>query len=233
MKNLKDYIENINEGLICSYDPSKVIKFVKDKFNLNDKDIFFINYDIDEYVNNIKHYKNDKVQYNLLGVLDNDKYDKEKLDNYFNTLGWYFGTNDKYDNKYTNFYYPKFQYKINNTVHKENEYLYHYTLKLYKDKILKFGLVPRPNKLRSNFLYRNRIHLIKDNLTNDEINEFNNSLIKKLFTDNDEIIKIKINISELNINFYVDPNSQRIGYMTYDNILPKYIESIEDYERLL
>lgn len=233
MISLNDYI---NEGLIYSYDPYRVIDLIKDKFNFIKYNDINLHVSIDEY-DKIDYLNNDKKQEDTISINVNsfiNKQEKEdnelknEVDEYVNKLGWYFS--HKYDKENVYIYYPKFQFEINNKVHKNNKYLYHYTLKDKKDKILKFGLVPKHNKTDSNFKYRNSIHLIKDNLSDEYILKIKKNLFYKIFTQKDEIICIKINISKLNINFYIDPNFREFGYVTYDNIHPKYIDSIKDYE---
>lgn len=77
MISLNDYI--INEGLIYSYDPCKVINLINKKFNasLRNDDVFLDDGDIDEYIE-IEHNKNDKIQFNIIGILDSTDFQKNK-----------------------------------------------------------------------------------------------------------------------------------------------------------
>lgn len=119
---------------------------------------------------------------------------------------------------------------MNNKVHNKYKYLYHYTRRKLKDKILKIGLVPRSNNdnEKSTAHYRGRIHLL-----NDKIDNFNDEIkddILHMFDGFGPLIEIKIDITKLNINFYIDPNSKECSYITYDNIHPKYIKEIKNYD---
>lgn len=223
---MKDLIEYIDEGLIWSYDPNYVVTKLKEKFKIKDDDVEIKHIDQEN-----NHEKNNKEQDDIITLFNDGTLTLNELDKFFDVMGWYFRTSQNHYRSYC----PKFQHKINDKIHKNYKYLYHYTKKSKKDKILKYGLVPKENNsdLQEVFHYRNRIHLLNTKYEN--LNTDDKKNLKAVFCDEKgkllkDLIEITIDISKLDINFYIDPNVNDSSYITYDNILPKYIVKIEDYE---
>lgn len=227
-------IEYIDEGLIWTYDPYRVIDTIIKEFQLKKSEIDFLN-SIDEY-DRIDYENNDQYQEEVIGIeytkKFQDKQNKKNLDDCLDKLGWYLATKNPIKNKNRNkiflVYYPKFQCKINDKVHEKYKYLYHYTEKSKKDKVLKYGLVPKESKENARFIYRNRVHLLNTKI-DDVKDEKEKEELLDTFDGYNELIEIKIDISKFNSNFYIDPNCRKYGYIVYDNIPPKYIDSIKDY----
>lgn len=238
MIDLKTYI---NEGLIWTYDPYFTIERTIKKFNLYNDEIL-----LDDAIDNntINYPNNHQKQEDIIKIRKyaksfnikyNDENEKEKslkikndLNSFFNTFGWYYSNEKIEDNKIFYIYHPKFQHQINDKISKECKYLYHYTRHNLKNKILKEGLVPKSKDINLN--YESRIHLLKDkieNLNNDDKNEIKQKILDK----SEKLIEIKIDLSILDVvNFYIDPNLKNSSYITYNNIHPKYIKEIKDYE---
>lgn len=102
---------------------------------------------------------------------------------------------------------------------KDVKFLYHISLSIYEEKILKQGLVPKSKNDRFN--YPDRIYLLKDN------NEENiKSLIlllneAKIEEKHYNYNVYKIDLSKLtNTNFSIDYNYYPLAVFTADNIPP-------------
>lgn len=242
IKYYKDYIEHINEGLIKTYPGDIVSKNLTDQLvGLN----ISFNIDFLEKFNKIKltfNYFNSIPVYNLDNLFD--------IINTFiiNKGGWFpsqmnitniygmknstrYNIKDLYENHsiYTNIDIL-YESKFDDEVKEIPEKLYHLSIYEYKDKISKYGLVPKSkDKLTSHL---DRIYLCSDiddckrlisrmklyyndeklfNVYNKDKRKYNKNTIPIIF----EIDNSKHFIKKL----YKDPNYEH-GFYTLDNIPP-------------
>lgn len=118
--------------------------------------------------------------------------------------------------KYIEFVFEK---KFDNVV-TPPRYIYHITNKKWVDKIKQIGL--KPKSLNKSSSHSERIYFSLDK-------EYSNTLWEKLklFFGPNEGILLVIDTNGLDITFYNDPNFDRKGIYTYQNISPSNIIKIE------
>jgi hypothetical protein len=207
------------EGLILSQPMSKVFtvfnnKF-KDKLKLSRNNIFNLKVSLIPFSIN-KQYYNEVIQL-------------------MNNLGWFLSVieykkNDKIvtmtninlkdiDGDYVNLYFEsKFDLLIDNKF--LPKFIYHISLKQYKDKILKSGLIPK-TKSKLTF-HPERIYFLSKEKDYIELS-------KQLYPTETEFILIKINTTHLkDKRFIIDPNKIN-GIFTLENISPSNIEEIIEF----
>ena len=215
--------DEINEGLIKSYDINKVKNMACKKFNLNDFQVEITKRRNNGILNNqIVFMLDENTSKNIVG----------DLIHFMNTCGYYKLLNPRhYKGLLIITFEQKFAKDITNIV-KTYKYLYHATPSINVNKILKNGLIP---KHKNNvFSYPDRIYLMgtkTDELSNHQlcimkmIQDFRD---KTEHLDDNEYTILQIDIKKLpeNIKFYSDPSiPDGNGVYTFDNI-PNYAINI-------
>jgi len=221
------YLEQLNEGIIRTYD----IDFVIDK-SLQRLSVLNVKYDIVKNPNNtikLTIYDFNKIIINhLFGLLNK---------NFTNLFGWFptymFLTNlsgMKNSMNYDENYLVKtYEYLGEVSILYESKFdlisdmppkLYHISIQEHSNKILSIGIVPKTkNKISS---HGNRIYVCSS--LNDCIDLIDN--MKFYFFNKNEKINTKwiiyeIDTSDLDILLYKDPNYPDRGYYLLGNIPPK------------
>jgi len=222
-------IKNINEGLIKSINYEKFYDFLLKLFKKYDIEItksfnnhngIFVEFDIDLMDKNFIEELDNLL--NISGYNINYSYLDDILIKRKPTTKEFF----KHE-KIAISFVKKFD-KNDDTI---PEFLYHITEKIYLDKILKKGLIPKSNQKIEH--HPDRIYLLS---SMDGVEEF-----LEILEDNypeKKFITLKINTKILNnFKLYFDPtffsfeedfkNSKYKAYYTYDNITPNAIEIIK------
>lgn len=230
MLNFTEYINNLNEGLIKTYD----IDFVIDK-SLQLLSVLNINFDIQKNPNNtikLNLYNFNKIYIDYLFDLLNS--------NFVNMFGWFpsymYMTNlsgmksqMNYDEKYLKntylylnevsiIYESKFDIEID--IPKK---LYHISIKEYKNKILSNGIIPKSKSKLS--LHDNRIYVCsKLEYCLDMIPKMRFYFFNKNPKINTQWIIYEIITENLDLKLYKDPNYLNKGYYLLGNISPNNVK---------
>ena len=231
--DFEKYLNNINEGLLKSYD----IDFVIEKSYMQ-LSILNTDFTIDKLKNNtikltIFNFKNTLIDsiFNLLNS------------NFVNMFGWFPSylylentvgqkTRMNYDEKYLKRIYKYldnisiiYESKFNDELNISDK-LYHISIQEHENKIIKYGIIPKTkNKISS---HGNRIYVCMDL-------ESCYNLIGRMsfyFFDSNPKINTKwviyeINTNELDIKLYKDPNYLNKGGYLLGNIPPTNIKIIK------
>jgi hypothetical protein len=249
IKHFKDYINNLNEGLIKTYNGDLVLKnilsqlilfklnvggeFIDNKIkltinNFNTIPLNQIENIFDQIyvsvVNNGGWFPASMVLNRLSGITDNDKYDFIKIINIHDGL-----------KSLTILFESKFDtidYDI-------PDKLYHLTIKEYSKKINKYGLIPRSKSKLTTHLdriyvcknYKDCLDLIPKMMFyyTGEKDENIYKLGKKLF--NKDLTPIVYEIDNSNnfiTNLYVDINYGEKGYYILENVPPDRIKIVDN-----
>lgn len=230
--SFNEYLEQINEGHLKSYD----IDFVIEK-SLQRLSILNIKFDIVKLPNNtikltLYDFNHVLIDY-LFGLLNT---------NFTNLFGWYpsylylenlIGMKNKmnYDEKELKEMHKNlsevsiiYESKFDVVVNIPNK-LYHLSIQEYESKILKNGIVPKTkNKISS---HGNRIYVCANiNDCEDLVNQ-----MKFYFFDKDKIntkwVIYEINTTGLGLILYKDPNYINKGFYLLGNIPPSNINVIK------
>lgn len=245
IKNYKDYINFINEGLIKTLDGNKALEYLLhtlSSLNFNVKGTFNDN-KISFTVNNYDKIQNNRIDYlfdtissimtNLYGwfpsamIIKNEK--ESILHKYFDES--YLKSHKDSISCITIEFDSKFDEIVNNKFDK----LYHLSIMEYNDKIIKYGLSPRSKSKLSSHI--DRIYLCKS-IDNCKIlipqmklyyfEEKDNNIYKlgnKKYKKNIKWIIYEINNSN-DIILYKNPIYLN-GFYTLENISPENINEIE------
>lgn len=225
MKKYNDFIFNLKEGLIRTYDittyQSNIVDYLKQmdiKHNLNiiDKLEFKLSlFNVDENFIDIITYK-----CYVLGYFPSYYWiTKNKMENGFKdliNLDLYEKIEIKFEAKYDDGLYT------NDIICPDK--LYHLTYQNLKENIFKKGLYPKSKNRIS--VHPERIYLFDDIDNYDKLlkslkcSDFKNNIDKKY-------ILIEINCTTKKLILHTDPN-YRLGYFTYDNINPKNIYILKE-----
>ena len=165
IKNFKDYLDSINEGLIKTLDGEKAINYLVQTLSL-------LNFDVSG------NFNNDKITFTINNF---DKIQYNRLDDLFDTIssiminlyGWFPSTmliNDKLHKKYDEDYIKlnvgdinkitiEFDSKFDEVQNDKFEKMYHITIQEYDHKIKKYGLFPKSKSKLSS--HTDRIYLCK------------------------------------------------------------------------
>lgn len=231
LSNYNDFQNQIKEGLIRTYPLKSTIKSLSRELSLKS-----VKHGIDseESTNTIfiKAISEDLSSDNIISILRS-----------VNLCGYFISNYDFYDENDVNVGYLIHNFsvdlnfmnelltKINNSHYtqitiesKYNDkvnlppYLFHVTSEKNKDKIEKFGLIPKSKNKRAN--HNDRIYL-----------GYNPIVVKNLAYQfsTGEYILLKISTKELKINLYDDPDFTKNGSYTYDNIPPSNIQIIDKF----
>ena len=222
---LKKIIEDFqlkNEGLIQTHPIEGSLDMLELWCNFNGK----IKYDIFDKTK-IRAFINNNIT----------EHEFDVLLKYSNNLGYFpchiYTEDNNYGRQYTtddieeliNKHLPftvKFEakYSVGVETNPKTHTLYHATDKIYLDKILRIGLIPKSkSKLTS---HPERIYLTphKEDAYIFAYNPKSN--IKDVV-----IISVDLNNAKNNIRLFIDPNIKPIGYYTYENIPPICLKKIE------
>jgi hypothetical protein len=225
---LNYFFDFINEGLIKSYDIEKS-KNIIERFLQKEID------DFDIVISDFYSY--DKM---IIIIVSNKKIFNDvilkKFKKLLKTLGYYidnincidgdFNLNDikKYNcDEYRIYLQRYFDKKINNL-----KSLYHITTEDNCMNILKNGLKPKNNFPLG--YYPDRIYLFTK-LNYDKIHDLLSIKFNPLDLTNMVFCILKVDVSKLNINLYVDSYyKDNLAVYTYDNISPYLIELYEKFD---
>ena len=234
LNNYHNFIDLIAEGLIKTY-PINALKrnLTKELSALSIRFKIELDYDTNTII--IKGFSTS--MYNK---------DLENLFKYIALFGYYPAIFFFYDNsnklitelKYIkNDTYEQFYSKLNTLIKKsyyteiiiESKFnkkitppdiLYHVTKAKFKHKIFKIGLVSK--SLSKKAFHSDRIYLGFDkNITEN---------LAYQFKDKDLYILLEINVKNLHINFYDDPDFSEMGCYTYENIPPENIKLLNIFK---
>jgi hypothetical protein len=224
---IKEYLLNLEEGLIKSVNIGQAVNILKKQFP---NWIFqYDNGDKDFTIEILKSKEPIKYEYleKLLPLLNNLGY----FISYVEIYGDNIKIKDKYNGKIiknsfnnpdVHSIYLECEAKFDQTVNKIPNILYHITPLQNWDKIQKMGLTPKSRSKRS--FHPDRVYLGKDikNLT---------KLSKEFYLDTGlkEFALLKIETTLIPGNYfklYYDPN-YKFGYFTLNNIPPQAIEKID------
>lgn len=220
----------IDEGLIKTYPIDKSINYIVRKYGLRNNQV------------QIEPINNGIIAVELICVILPKSIDANTLGNIkhdLRTCG-YFINQTPIPIPNTDFlvfpFEPKFNTDISNMVSQNYQYLYHSAPKIYADKIVRNGLIPKAKN--SLFLYPDRTFLmVGDKLTQKQMNVLKNVQDKRNTQVNlnnpkekKEYILITIEVSKLptDIKFYCDPMANG-AIFTYDNIPSNAIVKIEPF----
>jgi hypothetical protein len=248
IKDFKEYIESINEGLIKTYDIDKAIEYIN-----NQMDHFNLNYKTKKNLNNtfeITFHEFNKIDSSVF------EYVLEYITiTLIDLLGWFPSKMEM-----VNFYQRKnvkefntqelVKYKSNIhtlTITLESKFdivnknkfdkLYHLTINEYKKRIDKQGIIPKFKSKLSMHDYDSRIYVC-DNLDSCKklvpkmkffYNTEKNNILKDFRQNkNIEYIIYEIDVPCTNIlNLYQDPNYDK-GYYVLENISKDCIKIIDE-----
>ena len=227
MKNYKEFLEELKEGLITTHDINiynKVIINYLDSLNIknNLKIINKLNFFL-EIFNNINESNIEMINnyiYNLgyfpstyIVILNNGMTNRFKYlkDIVFKNIS---SIEINYEAKYSDGLYK-------NDIICPNK-LYHLTYSDNWDSIIKKGIYPKSKKRLS--VHPDRIYLF------DNISDYKSLLNNLKLSDSINSIKknydlLEVDSSDDKFILHTDPN-YRMGYFTYDNISPKLITKI-------
>ncbi len=242
IKNFKDYLDSINEGLIKTLDGEKAINYLVQTLSL-------LNFDVSGNFNN-----DDKITFTINNF---DKIQYNRLDDLFDTIssiminlyGWFPSTmliNNKLHKKYDEDYIKlnisdinnitiEFDSKFDEVQNDKFEKMYHITIQEYDHKIKKYGLFPKSKSKLSP--HTDRIYLCKSiedcemlipqmKLYYSEERDTNlYKLNNKKYRKNTKWIIYEISNTS-NLKLYKDPRYIN-GYYTLDNINPQDIREIK------
>jgi hypothetical protein len=228
IKLFENFIENkdfemLNEGLTKSYDSDKAIRFIVNNSSFTNDDIW-----VAEAQNDTEYIKID-VKYSNMD-------DAERMFKMLeNVYGWYISNivYDLFDDMETesikDFDYSylgeilvdeddeitfTFEKKFDKEYEGTDTTIYHITDEKYLNKIQRIGLVPRSeNKLT---VHPERIYFSLTYKGVEELLKNHNFII-------DDVVVLEVDISDLDIKLYYDPNMPEAVY-TMSNIPPKNIK---------
>lgn len=248
IKNFKDYIDNLNEGLIKTYDGNYTIENTLD-------DLKLLGFNVSGY------FKDDMIH---LKVFNFSTIDSSQINNFFdllaakltNQFAWFPATVEivllnNMSNK-INYNEDYLLQNHKNILNIEITYdskfddeelnvpskLYHLSIKEYKNKINKYGLYPKSKSKKSSHI--DRIYLCKNisdcrllipqmKIIYNQEKITNHVNLKNLkWNKNIEYVIYEIDNSDKNIKIFKDPRYKDLGYYTLDNISPNKLKVIEE-----
>ncbi len=224
----------LSEGLITSYDAETVARKVNSRFDLS----VFLDDVGDDNVGVV----------NVIGVLvpkKMGKYEIGELMHFMSSCG-YFKNQKQAVTKDGNFYIyvfePTFSKDITQLVKNRCRFLYHMTPKIYLNKILRNGIVPKGSNEGGSgrFFYPDRTFLMMGDVPPTKRNTalYSVQKLKKVRLngmDNENVpsdhVMLKIDTALLSddMKFYADPLTNN-SIFTYDTISPNAIVDIEDFD---
>jgi hypothetical protein len=239
-----DFLNKINEGLIKTYDINDTIRLVETEMNLMSCYDFNIsasdNNTISLILNKFNIMDNINLKFNHINSMMINRYgwfpSRMKMENISgmkNELSYdeyFLIKNKKHLRTIEIIYESKFDIEITN----KPIFLYHLSIQSYKNNILKYGLIPKTKSKLSKHLDRiyvcdsidnckkliPRMKVYYDLLSDEELSQ------GKKPKRNSKWIIFKIDISNLNVKLYKDPNYPH-GYFIIENIPNKNVILIE------
>lgn len=223
INSYKEYLNLLKEGLITTHRISKyriiIDNFLIDyKYNIkiNDNDTFSLELyekDIDFYISLLSLINNLGYYPSYIWV-SREKKNSFKYD--FDVMKKEI-KNEKFKNIKL-LLEAKFDIEIENIP----KQIYHIFMMKYENKIFKNGLIPK-SRMRKTY-HPDRCYFTYSKIESENlINEF--KFIDKVNNIDEKYDILIVNTSEIDdIKFYNDPNS--VGFYTYDNISPEYLEKI-------
>lgn len=225
VKTYKEFKKFLTEGLIMTHNIDNTISILD--MNLSK---LVNNYNISKlknYVFDIEIYLeiSEKILDILFTIVNNCGYFPSYiwLKNINNSINYKYNYDkliNDINSKNITFIKIRFEAKYDELVETKNEYFYHVCKKQNLKKILNIGIIPKSKSKVTT--HPERIYLIKN------IKDAKDLIKKMEFTDNvnnqnnTEYIILKVKID--NIKLYNDPNYDKIGVYTYDNINRNNIE---------
>lgn len=215
---VQDNISEINEGLIMTHDINSAKNIICRKFNLRPQQFCITSRSFDNTIVN-------------LGVIILEKGSSQsvigEIKHYMQTLGYFECVKPKYvEEKIVLIFEPHFSKDISNEIRDKYKILYHATLTIYVNKILKNGLVPKSKNTL--FFYPSRVYCMRGNdLSDEQVKLLKNVQVQrgaKTHHDNNEYTILSISVSKIpqNVKFYADPMAPH-AIFTHDNIPPQAI----------
>lgn len=212
----------IKEAYGTILEPDDVVEKIRSKYNIRP-----------DFISKREHYNNIFVYVLVANVGENLKLIEQDM----NKLGYFLSYKD--GRIVNNMDFQLMQFEPNSSLQKEiseeiknmYDFLYHWTPKYNLENILKNGLIP--NHKNEMFTYPPRIYLIKGAENDEMFQNYLQALGQELcFKNNNRknnglYSLLKININDINIKMFYDPNSE-MGIYTEENIEPNYIEHIND-----
>lgn len=223
---------NLNEGLIRTYPIETVIKFLIEKFQIQQDQILIQKVEEEGIPTKcLTLVLPLKVSNNTVGSI------KQEM----NVWG-YFVAKDLIRDINRNISYilfePKYSQDVSNIIRSKYSVLYHMTSAPFLEKIKNNGLCPTSKN--SLFLYPSRVFFMKgdtlDNkqkriLKNVKLARDNSDRSKRNPNYNQQAYLLTLDLSKIpeDVKMYVDPFASSGGFFTYDNIPPSAIVNIEPF----
>lgn len=215
-----DAISATNEGLIKTYPIDRTIKYVKECFNLDDRQIY-------------SQVKRNEVKYIFIEIPNfNDNINVISVA--MDACGYYLGwppENERKKNRWVTLQFePKFIVDSSIRIRREEKILYHITPYYNLEKIKKFGFSPR-NK-NTYFYYPGRVYFLRGSTDREIIELLGNELSSKNFSKGNvegkyAIITVDLEKIPEDVRFSLDTNYEW-GIFTPDNIRPDCIIDAEE-----
>ena len=216
------YYKTLKEGLIQTYGLEKTKDIILRRFGLNDNQF------------KVQITNNDGLERRVpIIVLPKGVNNRiiGNIKNLMNTCG-YSMTSKQYRRDLVLLVFEgKFGEDVTDIVRGRYKYLYHLTPQKHLEKILKIGLSPRSDN--SVYKHPDRVYLMNgvldDNLTDNQIEVFNNIINSK--QDNNQYFVLKLSIDKIpdNVIFYADSLTDE-GIFTYNNIPPNAIITYKQFQ---
>ena len=230
--NEKEFI--IGEGLITTYPLNKTINHITRKYGLQDNQV------------QITATNNGVMSIGIISIILPRSVDSNVLGNIkhdLQTYGYFMSENPTQipnTNYFSISFEPKFTKDITELIKQNCRYLYHSAPKIYVDKIIKNGLIPKSKN--DALFYPDRVFFmvgddisnkqrkIIKNIQNERNKNIDNCNKHKNPKENKEYVLLTIDITKLpeNITFHSDPMAHG-AIFTYDNIPPSSIIKIEPF----
>ena len=215
-----DYKVNLNEGLYKTYPPSTAVRYIKNLFGLEDKDIW------------VHDNQNSSPEEKRLVTVYADVYgNREKMKKAMLLCGYTLSKCQKDDDGTVREIYIPINLPNLNDIVRKYSFITHITPSYNKDKILSKGFIPKSKN--EMFSYTDRVFFFKGDTPMQEIlfqaMDFDNHLKNKR---NNHIYTIFIlNTSKIpdNVHFHTDL-TYPCGIYTTENIPPQCIKSCQDFD---
>ena len=200
------------EGYFMTYPMDKVKKYLEKRYGDGAE------------VDIVKGDNNELVF--LIRTADSD-FNQEIIDKDLSLCGYYPSFVEKKSGIRDIQYEPRHQKPVNKIVYNK-KYLYHLTTKSHLPKIMEIGLCPKTNNKK--FKYPDRIYFFLQKPSIKEINDIIEQFEPYEKNINDKHVLLQIDVKDLNIDFFFDPNAEKAVY-TKDNIPSNNIQVIEEYNK--
>lgn len=225
MEFIKHYL---NEGLIMSYSADSVNNILCREFNLSPNQV-----QLEERSDN----GNVVTLINVVLPINASNDVIGKIKHRMNSCGYFCPTPIQYNKQFKIailLFEPKYSTDVSAEIKSKYKFLFHSTPKIYLQKILKVGIIPRSKNTL--FMYPDRIYCMRgDNLTKEQLGILKNvQTVRNHSVQNNnkqnEYVLLTIDVRKLpeTIKMYIDPMSPN-AILTHDNIPPTSIIKYEDF----